>query len=699
MKINRITLNNFRQYYGMNSIDLTANTNQNIILIGGKNGYGKTNFLLSLVWCLYGDEISKIDDNFKREIQKAGNYSKFLKESLNWDAAKNGEDKFTVEIELTDIELPETIEFSSTNYKCKLKREFETTSAIEDFQITIEGVNTTLFNDEDYKRVFVNDYLIPIEAAKFVFFDAEKIASWAELSTKEEGSVLNDALGKILGLDVYEALIRDLEIYTDDLRKESATTTVKQQITTTESGIALNVEKIAEIENEIIKKEEAIEELKQKILEYETYLVKNGSKVLNISSLDELYKQKRELEAKETELGIRFNELSEIIPFAIAAGKLEEVNEHLSQQTEDSSLNERRNELIEKNNELLEKLFNNPPFPTDGDISFAKKIFYAEKAKKIIEEVFGKIEVVSELDFEHDLTNSEKELLLDTYNHIRKQSKDIFEQTIDNFQRAKNDIAEVDRLIRKIESDQQDEEVIKYTNNKNDAERKIEKLIEEKGSLYNQKELLKKANESLNQSLHVLLKKIDVSVQKKRKLDKANQYIKSLESFVVQQKQDKCAALEKAIYEEMEKLMHKLQDNRSNNFVRAVKAETLPDNDGLKITLLDSEGEIRMKEALSQGEKQIYISSLIKAILSLSIQEFPIFIDTPLGRLDDEHIKNILLNYYPDLAGQVILMATNNEIPPSRYKLVKDYVAQTYLLENYNNQTKFKHGYFQSYEN
>jgi DNA sulfur modification protein DndD len=224
-------------------------------------------------------------------------------------------------------------------------------------------------------------------------------------------------------------------------------------------------------------------------------------------------------------------------------------------------------------------------------------------------------------------------------------------------------------------------------------------LIEEKGSLQNQKESLRKLNENMNQSLQILLKKIEVSVQKKKKLDRANQYIKSLESFVVQQKQNKCSALEKAIFDEMEKLMHKLQDNNSNNFVRAVKAETLPDNDGLKITLLDGDGEVRQKEALSQGEKQIYISSLIKAILSLSIQEFPIFIDTPLGRLDDEHIKNILLNYYPDLASQVILMATNNEIPPSRYKLVKDNVAQTYLLESNNNKTKFKQGYFQSYEN
>ena len=33
---------------------------------------------------------------------------------------------------------------------------------------------------------------------------------------------------------------------------------------------------------------------------------------------------------------------------------------------------------------------------------------------------------------------------------IKKKSKDVFEQTIDQFNRVKNDISEVDRLIKKI---------------------------------------------------------------------------------------------------------------------------------------------------------------------------------------------------------------------------------------------------------
>lgn len=700
MKIDKIILTNFRQYYGENVIDLMTTKEKNIVLLGGKTGYGKTNFLLSLVWCLYGEDIAKIDEGFKKEIQKDGNYSKFLKSSLNWDIAREGISKFSVEIFFSGVELPETRESESgNNYKCRIKREFNINSSMDNFDISIEGVKNSMFNTTDDKINFINDYLIPLEAAKFVFFDAEKIASWAELSTKEEGSVLNDALGKLLGLDVYEGLINDLNIYTDGLRKESATAQVRQQIITTEKGIELNIEKIEDLETEIATKESETTKLKSEIAKYETFLIQHSNKSLNTSSLDELYKQRNELRQKEKDLENKFNELSEIIPFVLAAGKLEEVNEHLKLQEEESYLAEKRNELIEKNNELIEKLFNNPPFPTDGDISFSKKMFYADKAKKIVEDVFGKIENANELQFEHDLSKSDKELVLETFNHIRKQSKDIFEQTIDNFNRVKNDISEVEKIIKKIESDLEDEEVIEYTTNKNEAERKIEKLIEEKGSFQNQKENLKKENEKLNQSLQVLLKKISVSEQKKKKLDKANLYIKALEDFVSEQKKGKCATLEQTTFKEMHQLMHKLKDGSNGKFIAAIKAEALPNNDGLKISLFDGEGNITPKESLSMGEKQIYISSLVKAILSLAVQDFPIFIDTPLGRLDHEHINNFLVSYYPNLASQVVLMATNNEIPPSRFKLVKDYVANAYLLESSNNQTKFKQGYFQSYEN
>jgi DNA sulfur modification protein DndD len=72
MKISKIVLENFRQYYGNVPVSLETQGDRNMVIVGGKNGYGKTNFLLSIVWCLYGEKISQIDEGFKREVQKDG---------------------------------------------------------------------------------------------------------------------------------------------------------------------------------------------------------------------------------------------------------------------------------------------------------------------------------------------------------------------------------------------------------------------------------------------------------------------------------------------------------------------------------------------------------------------------------------------------------------------------------------------------
>jgi len=105
MKFSNIKINNFRQYYNAVNIDLTTDTDQNIVVIGGRNGYGKTNFLLSIVWCLYGEKISQIDDNFKKEIQKEKNYSSFMQQSINWTAKRENQDTFSVSIKVCDRKL------------------------------------------------------------------------------------------------------------------------------------------------------------------------------------------------------------------------------------------------------------------------------------------------------------------------------------------------------------------------------------------------------------------------------------------------------------------------------------------------------------------------------------------------------------------------------------------------------------------
>lgn len=695
MKISKIVLDNFRQYYGNVTIDLDTNSSKNIVIVGGKNGYGKTNFLLSIVWCLYGENIMQIDESFKREIQKETNYQKFLRQSLNWDSHKEANDIFSVEVFIHEIDLPDEIKGAQNSVI--IRREFITDKMEENLYIRdVEGKE--IFMDNEDKINFINDYLIPLEAAKFVFFDAEKIASWAELSTKDEGSVLNDALGKLLGLDIYENLKEDLQTYANNLRKEGANTNIKEQIINAEKAIELNKDKIEEIDLKSALNENDIKSLKDKIKDYQVFLNQNSKKETTSLNREDIYNDISLLQEKKGELEKRFNELNELIPLAMLGGKIEEVIEQISIQDKIQYSNEINSDTKQKLEKFIEKLFNQPPEPTDGSMTFKNKIFYSDKAQGLLNELFNISGQTNELSYELDLSNADKELIFKTSELLKQHTKELFESTISDFNSVQVQIAEKEKQLKIIDSDLQDETILEIITKKDEAERQLEKFIAENGALENQKDKLLKDNVRLNQQYNILLQKSTGNQIIKDKISTTKKYIDSLQVFIDNQKKSKKDSLAKNLLIELKKLMHKLQSENSR-FIEDTKIDILPDGKGLKVSIIDADGKEVPKESFSTGEKQIYISCLIKAILKEAIQNFPIFIDTPLGRLDHEHIENILKDYYPELSNQVVLLATNNEITPRRYASITSKVAKSYLIVNENRKSNFKNGYFQSYEN
>jgi DNA sulfur modification protein DndD len=577
-----------------------------------------------------------------------------------------------------------------------IKRIFNT-QKIEETLSVQDSNGKELFHDVIDKISFINDYIIPLEAAKFVFFDAEKIASWAELSTKDEGNVLNDALGKLLGLDLYENLKDDLYTYINDLKREGADTNIKEQIINCEKAVELNKGKIEDIDLKSALNENEIKEIKEKIKDYQNYLNQNSKKDTSSINREELYKEILILYEKKEEIENRFNELSEIIPLAMLGGKIEEVNEQLNIQSQIQSELENNEIIKNKLDKFIERLFNQPPEPEDGSMTFKNKIFYSQKAQELLNQLFEIKDSVHEIDFELDLNNADKDLIVKTSQILKQHTKDLFEATISEFNAVQISIKDKEKQLKIIDSDLEDETILEYITLKDEADRTLEKIIAENGALSNQKEKLMKDNVRLNQQHNVLLQKSSGNQLIKNKISTAKKYIDSLQTFIDNQKRKKKEVLAINLLEELKKLMHKMQ-NTDSKFIEDTRIDILPEGKGLKVSILDSDGKEIPKESFSTGEKQIYISCLIKAILSESIQNFPIFIDTPLGRLDHEHIENILKNYYPDLSSQVILLATNNEITPRRYNSISSKVAKSYLIVHENKKSNFKPGYFQSYD-
>ena len=223
MLIKNIILENFRIYKGVNEIDLLPEGNKNIIIISGRNGYGKTTFLMSLVWCLYGSHMDKVDELYKKEIDDKGGYGKYIGNSLNRLAKANGDTKFSVSVTFSNVKIPDI-----TCSEVTIKRSYDTATNTSDvLNILIDGYPNELIaslGDEKNsgEEIFIRDFILPIEVAKFFFFDAEKIVSLAEINSLEQRKNLSIAYSEVLGMQKYEDLRQTLERIQDEYRRDSA---------------------------------------------------------------------------------------------------------------------------------------------------------------------------------------------------------------------------------------------------------------------------------------------------------------------------------------------------------------------------------------------------------------------------------------------------------------------------------------------
>ncbi|NJO03106.1 MAG: AAA family ATPase [Bacteroidia bacterium] len=221
MFIKTVELENFRIYKDYNKIELTPGENKNIIVVSGKNGYGKTTFLMALVWCLYGKQMEKVDELYRKEIVDKGGYPKYIANSLNRLAKVEGQTRFSVAVTFGGIKIPEI-----TCKEVKVIRSYDVkTSTSDKVEILIDGSPNDIVFDlrsegrQDGEEIFIRDFILPIEIAKFFFFDAEKIVSLAEITSLEQRKMLSQAYTEVLGIKKYEDLKDRLEVMQDEYRK------------------------------------------------------------------------------------------------------------------------------------------------------------------------------------------------------------------------------------------------------------------------------------------------------------------------------------------------------------------------------------------------------------------------------------------------------------------------------------------------
>ena len=193
MEIKSVSLYNIGPFIDLNSFAFDIDREKNIVLIGGKNGAGKTTFFKSIKTCLYGCKVWGFDAPCKE-------YYTIINGIVNSKSMYANSAVAYVEIELYFNDGKQTNIYTLHREWKKNKMSF-----CEFFNIKKNGVFILGQEEDDFVSFLLS--IIPPDMFNFYFFDGESIA---EFFLGSEGNKnFRNAFLKLYGLDTLSIMIEN----------------------------------------------------------------------------------------------------------------------------------------------------------------------------------------------------------------------------------------------------------------------------------------------------------------------------------------------------------------------------------------------------------------------------------------------------------------------------------------------------------
>lgn len=624
----KMTITNFGPYKGTQEIDFTDR--EGVTIFWGDNGRGKTTLLNAFRYALFGS------------IQRRNGLLRTLKDMENIEGRDEGDYGFSVVLKMIN---------DGTVYE--LTRQFRKR----------DGVDIPVHEEDYEKRMFLKkngamlsqvdsehelNIIMPEQVSRFFLFDGELLQEYEELLENETTTAerIKEAIEKILGVPVLTNGLVDIKdsLYNYDKQKQKAT---QKDVKTRQYGLQR-------------------EALMQSIAEHEAQEAEMKAK------LTELFKEKRYLteQSEETEQvrGWMARRDSANEELKRKEAELEQCYIQIRTVTHeawkgmlDATISAVKDELQVQIAELDKKKQNKAV--ADKFITELKKACHDHKCpvceQKIDERLAALLQQridASESEFS-GLTDEEKDQLLSLqarYNAIRllkTPNKKYEMQSLET--RISNLIIEIGTL--KQEVSELDEKISRYGDTSGVA--------------------------SIAQQLAAVLTKISIAENgvkdEQKKIDDEKGKLSNIDDLINMQNfgtdlliASRQHTLCKQIFEIFEKGMANYRDRLKKNVERDATelfVHLSSDKDYIGLKIHDNYGLSIIHKSgwlvpgRSSGYEHIVALSLIGALHKNAPLRGPIIMDSPFGRLDLTHKKNIV-KQLPDMAEQSILLAYTGEI-------------------------------------
>lgn len=628
MKILKLSLSNFRQFYQEQSIEFGDDPDKNITIIHGENGAGKTTLLNAFKWCFYGTtDFDTGVDNILNEYALA--------------SANNGQ-VITLFVEINfEHEGSLFTARRSIDYKKLTGGEYK---KIGGAVFTLNWIDSAgslqkANNPESYMN-----QIFPEKLHSYFFFNGERIEKLAYTSSAHE---IQKAVKNIMGLEIIERAKKHLK---EDVRK-AFTQQMKQGAS----------KELQDAIDEKIKLEEVIQDLSEKITgfnnniyEYENELVLVQKSLKEIEEVSEHQKKREAYEAEIIEIDDNLRLSSEKINKIISSyGMLAFINK--ASDKVKSILDDRRakgelpyaikkcfiNDLIER-----EKCICGTVLSAGSTPRHEIEKFKSSAGENDLEDAFLRTSAALV-----NLPDDRKKLFddIDFELSIRKKlidKKDKLNGLLDDISTKFSD----PQMVNAFKLEEKRKELLKG----------IQQFISDRGFAIGTKNNKEIEKNKLDSQIEELDKKSQISNLAKKRRILAEECAKVLEDLHL--------SLSDLTRTQLSSLVNKtFQNIIRKNYHAEIESD-------YSLTIKKDIPGIGMQvvHEKSTGESQVTSLSFIASLVSMAKKQykkdskffkggiFPIIMDSPFGALDPEY-RSLVARYIPELADQVIIMVSHSQ--------------------------------------
>lgn len=641
-----IALKNWLVYEGEVRLDFGfPRDGHNIIVVYGMNGFGKTSLLRGIQW-VFHDKMP----------------GRHIKECFNVNALAHGENELSV-----------TVEFLYNGLSYRLTRR---AIAKTDEQYRVSGyprMEVELAENNQLKKGSIEDaiaQILPAECQQFFFFDGLEIEKYADQMNYKD---TRDAIERVLGIPEVRNLQFDLAKLEGELSKE------RDKLLKGKAEYKKLRDQKAEIELEIESGEQTLNELEEKRGNLLQIIERLELRSAELSAVADKQKRLSDLRRSQAEIKDRLGVYSKTLQRLVKVVTHRMVLDLLQQRQ--VSLNTEINKAERTTNRLSS----------------------AKTRVTVIQEILGELQCVCGSEVDDTMQAYLQNQLVELEDQVKEAQR--LQDITGSLRGTIEERGHLQALIRTIDNEETQPEIQKFLLTKYKLEVEREEIEQELAVL--EQELQEHEDTDVRtvyrtlaerrQELGVLdesIKRTTIDIDEaKRRREKLEQQL-NLEAMNLQDEDRLGLTLNQAqtAYKVAEELVRELVKARRasieqqlTNVFRLITNKK-QEYDRIEISedysphVVSNSNRIIDSSQLSAGEKEVLAFSFI-AGLNLSIESgAPLVMDTPFGHLDIKHREG-LIQALPKMPCQVILLATDRDIPPEDLPSMKSFLGGCYNIE------------------